>query len=493
MIRLEKLTIENVKNTRHGAIDFAKTPNGGCLLGVYGQNGSGKTSIVDVMECVGALLSGDLLPRGAADLLTRGEQASSFELAFALSDPELFGGMPLTVSYRGTLANVDGKAKVVEEIISLAGEKRSKRNLISYAVSPFGSDGEDSADFVSVEPNGRWRSILASSRNMAAAFSANGLSSFDLGKSFVFSDGFARSIEGFSSVIVQREKDGSAPKTLQVALSETLAPLGKIVAIFRNFARNDLVVINQKHEAVIPLGLMLLSSGQASSGSKGFFLELDKPTVVSEGQYSALCSAFNVSNVVLRRLIPGLEVEVCKLGNRALDSGDLGVEFELLSNRSGVKVPLRNESTGIQKIVSILGALIAAYNNPNASVFVDELDSGVFEYLLGELLEVMEPRMKGQLVFTAHNLRPLEKLPLRSLVFTTSNPSNRFVRLKGLHGSNNVRSQYFRSIVLGGQNESMYQSTDKSMIAAAFSEAGHPGEGCDFFSLLQQHRESSHE
>ena len=41
---------------------------------------------------------------------------------------------------------------------------------------------------------------------------------------------------------------------------------------------------------------------------------------------------------------------------------------------------------------------------------VDELDSGIYEYLLGECLEVMQDKAKGQLIFTSHNLRPLEIL-----------------------------------------------------------------------------------
>ena len=39
---------------------------------------------------------------------------------------------------------------------------------------------------------------------------------------------------------------------------------------------------------------------------------------------------------------------------------------------------------------------------------IDEFDSGIYEYLLGELLEIMNESAKGQFVFTSHNLRPLE-------------------------------------------------------------------------------------
>lgn len=50
------------------------------------------------------------------------------------------------------------------------------------------------------------------------------------------------------------------------------------------------------------------------------------------------------------------------------------------------------------------------YNDPTTTVVIDELDCSIFEYLLGELLSIIEESGRGQLIFTSHNLRPLEKL-----------------------------------------------------------------------------------
>ncbi len=41
------------------------------------------------------------------------------------------------------------------------------------------------------------------------------------------------------------------------------------------------------------------------------------------------------------------------------------------------------------------------FNHPSICLIVDELDAGVFEYLLGELLKIIEQNGKGQLVFTS--------------------------------------------------------------------------------------------
>ena len=113
-------------------------------------------------------------------------------------------------------------------------------------------------------------------------------------------------------------------------------------------------------------------------------------------------------NIVLKNVIPGMEVEVHNFGEQLLDNGDTGYKIELLSKRGEISIPLKYESEGIVKIVSFLNVLICVYNNPSMCLVIDELDSGVFEYLLGELLAVFSDGGKGQLIFTSHNLRALE-------------------------------------------------------------------------------------
>lgn len=50
------------------------------------------------------------------------------------------------------------------------------------------------------------------------------------------------------------------------------------------------------------------------------------------------------------------------------------------------------------------------FNRYSFTVVIDELDSGIFEYLLGEMLDLLSKKGKGQLIFTSHNLRPLETI-----------------------------------------------------------------------------------
>ncbi|MEG1999454.1 MAG: hypothetical protein RR015_05515 [Bacteroidales bacterium] len=110
------------------------------------------------------------------------------------------------------------------------------------------------------------------------------------------------------------------------------------------------------------------------------------------------------------------------------------------------------------------------------TVVIDELDAGIFEYLLGEILKIISESGKGQLIFTSHNLRPLEILDDKQICFTTTNPNNRFTKLN-IQNTNNLRSVYYRDILLGGTDKPLlYDKTNNYEIALAFANAA---DGCD--------------
>lgn len=119
-----------------------------------------------------------------------------------------------------------------------------------------------------------------------------------------------------------------------------------------------------------------------------------------------------------------------------------------------------------------MSLLIAVYNRPSVTIAVDELDAGIFEYLLGELLRIIAEKGKGQLIFTSHNLRPLETLDKGCIAFTTTNPNNRYIRPKNVKSSNNLRDFYYRDITLGEQAEEVYKPTQNAEISYAFKKAG---------------------
>ena len=76
------------------------------------------------------------------------------------------------------------------------------------------------------------------------------------------------------------------------------------------------------------------------------------------------------------------------------------------------------------------------------------------------------------MIFTSHNLRPLETIDRGFVAFTTMNPKNRYIRMTNVKNNNNLRDFYYRDITLGEQSEVVYDPTNNYEIALAFQEAG---------------------
>lgn len=250
-----------------------------------------------------------------------------------------------------------------------------------------------------------------------------------------------------------------------------------IISSLFEFALKDLFVIRNTHSGVISANFVLPMAFRIENdniGAKGdFAVPLTEPILVDEERKNLLETIVEQINIVLYTIIPGLQVTIKNYGKQSLDNGEEGWKLELMSKREGMKeIPIRMESEGIIKIISILNALIQAFGNPSICLVIDELDSGIFEYMLGELLDIFKKSAKGQLLFTSHNLRALEMIDKESIMFSTTNPDNRYIHMKNVRESNNLRNMYIRSITLGGQSEQIYEETDSLKIARAFRKAG---------------------
>jgi len=189
-------------------------------------------------------------------------------------------------------------------------------------------------------------------------------------------------------------------------------------------------------------------------------------------EFDLIQGIVNQMSNLIHAIVPDMEIELKQYGEVVMKDGSTGYSVELMSKREHVSIPIKYESDGIKKIISILSALIAMYNNETICVAVDELDAGIFEYLLGEILKVIKNSGRGQLIFTSHNLRPLEVLDKTSIYFTTTNPDHRYIQFSNIKNNNNLRDVYLKTIDLGGQKECVYEETNAYDIGRAFRIAG---------------------
>lgn len=461
MVRIQRAEINNFQNVEHGAFRFACNLKDDIfeassdILGIYGQNGSGKTTFIHALSVLGALLSGKRLAKETVNFITKGLNDAPFSFEFGLTGYNNF----YRVIYDFTISKRE-KDTWEEETESFNPVEVSHER-VRY----------------SCFENGRWSTLRT-------------LVEWDLTDKKVFKpDARLREFTGGGSKTVEElrfaRKLSNKQATSFVFSQETQKQILQncTVQLYIDllhslylFGRWDLYVIGNRSSGLIslnsgiPFGFKIENDSSFSIGS--ILIRLDAPSCIPENNFNSVGKVIEVMNTVLCEIVPGLQVGLLNMGKQILPDGTEGIGVEMVSIRNERKIPLRYESEGIKKIISILHMLIALHNNPSMTLAIDELDSGIFEYLLGEILKVVKESGQGQLIFTSHNLRPLEVLHKNSIIFTTTNPANRYIRLANVKTNNNLRDLYYHDLILGGQKECIYEATSSFAIGRAFRMAG---------------------
>ena len=454
IVRLSSLKISNIKNVRVGQIVMPNTCQKHLtyktaeVLGLYGQNGSVKTAVIDTLYYLQKIMIGSTLDKKVADYID-----AASDQAEIIADFNIFiETIIYEVSYKIILQRSGDGANIVRETLSCAINKNDSRSNKTVFIDYQRSQSENvfapkkRFDEV-VEANAENKTDLIVARKIAEKSNCSYI--FGEGSREIFCQDYENHFRHYSEVIK---------------------------ALFQ-FALKDLFVIRNTHSGVISANFLLpmaFKIEQKEIGMKGdFAVPLTEPIVLNEERKKILDMIVEQINMVLFTIIPGMKIDVYHYGMQLTDSGENGYRVELVSVRENMPpIPIRMESEGIIKIISILNALIQAFGNPSICLAVDELDAGIFEYMLGELLDIFNKSAKGQLIFTSHNLRALEMLDKDNIMFSTVNPERRYIRMKNVKASNNLRDTYIRGLTLGGQDEVIYEETDSLRIARAFRKAG---------------------
>ena len=454
IVRLSSLQLTNIKNVKKGTIYMPNTVNKilsadkAEILGIYGQNGSGKTAIVDALYFLQKVMIGADLDQSLEDYMDMDSDTAEIFADFNL----FMNGIVFEIGYRLSLSREEKVVVISRE--TLSGAKNE--NGIRTNKTVFMDYQRDQRNTI-FKPQKRLDEILEENKDIKTDLIVARKMAEKSNCSYIFG-------ESSRDIFCREYKNG-------------FQQFSVIISSLFEFALKDLFVIRNTHSGVISANFVLPMAFRIENdnmGTKGdFTVSLTEPILVDEERKNLLETIVEQINIVLYTIIPGLQVTIKNYGKQSLDDGEEGWKLELMSKREGMKeIPIRMESEGIIKIISILNALIQAFGNPSICLVIDELDSGIFEYMLGELLDIFKKSAKGQLIFTSHNLRALEMIDKESIMFSTTNPNNRYIHMKNVRESNNLRNMYIRSITLGGQSEEIYEETDSLKIARAFRKAG---------------------
>lgn len=483
MVRIIKSELENFKNVRFGEIKYMNYSNAMYhakveqhdIVGIYGQNGSGKTAMVEALDILKCILSGEEIKYSIYEGLLSTDKITKITTYFYIEH--------MDNKYKAKY-ELELQKNVSEKKIQLNSEKltywmrgatwKSERSLLIR--NPF-YDTDAILENIKVNIETKHPNYY---KNIGFVTSIQNLSIFCAQKniSLFFNNLITKT---FSNVVEDNNEE--------YVLSEVIKGLYEFGKLYFQVVKvNQLGAIN--NNIMIPVNMHCESENVIMQGCLPMFM--NGHCEVPEDVYKQLKYATNAINIALRAIIPNLSIELTTVSEEINSEGVKLIQVEAYSIRDGKKFLTKYESEGIKRIISLLNYLISLYNYPEICLVVDELDSGIFEYLLGELLGVLCDEAKGQLIFTSHNLRVLEKLDTKNIICSTTNPDNRYIRLKGVEKNNNHRDFYIRSIVLGGQKEELYDETELQSIGYAFRKASTGGSDVElqfssqFAELLKQ-------
>lgn len=463
-VRITSIEINHFKNVSHGVISLVNQEEKykASILGLYGQNGSGKSTLIDALNVLKYALCGMPVPGKYAEYVNVENPFSLFRFGFRIESMDRQSRYEAIYEFKMrkeyiSVAAVNGqeqivpKAGIFEELLSYSydtpdGKERMGPVINTSGDTPFLPQTKYDILIGKSRDKKRNKSIatdLLVAKKLAATTS----------RSFIFSKELLDTIRKNCKYQIHK------------SVIESIVNFGNFELFVFDTTNTGLISLN-----TLPFSLKYEMEGKGIAGS--FIIPLDGSGIIPEQAYRIVCKAIEKINIVLPQLVPGLTVSLNELGRQILPDNSVGIRVQLMSHKNKKEIALAYESEGIKKIFSVLQLLINVYNDYSITVAIDELDSGVFEYLLGEILKIISEKGKGQLIFTSHNLRPLETIDKSFVAFTTTNPSNRYIRLTNVKTNNNLRDFYYRDLIVDDQGETLYEPTNNSEISLAFREAG---------------------
>lgn len=454
MMRLERLELHDVRGVQHGVIDFTTQPAGGSVMGIYGPNGSGKTSVIEAMRILRLLLSGARLQdEPSAAFIRKGGSQATLNATFGIPSGSVLYSVALDDSQYGL--------HVTRETVAFRRTDDGRARLRVLADCAIRWDDASAPPKPTFHPTGPWRS-LDSMRNMAGTFQLEAMLASEQSSSILFSPGFAAHLE-ITRDALERLGDGM-PASKRNALNDTLLPLIDVTSRLSAFAADGMLSVTAM-DGGIHFGHALIIRGASVHA-----LDADHPPILPAGIRPAVERMVAQVNTALPSIIPGM---ILRAGMEpdVMNDGSDGIRVTFRTVRDGMEIPFREETAGIRGIVGILPPLIRMFADPDACVAVDGLDSSMFELLFGDLTQTLAERGCGQLVFTAHDLRALETMPRDSITFATSDPDHRFIGAREMRGDGNLRDMYIRACFGGGAGVGPGEPVKRSRMAVALSRA----------------------
>lgn len=424
-MKITRLRIKNFKSINEAVVDFKSN-----MSGIYGPNGTGKTAIIEAIEIFNLYFDFNL----SKDFIEKFKNKVNSLMKLGTKSMEIEVDIESTEKvYRIYLNFIKDKEN---NIFTRSEKVEWKENLPNKKFKILIESINELEDIIP-------RLFMEKSSNKTAInyvgfFAEKILKSKEIHLKSVLSD--FNSFNSFISLIYDYSKDMDK-NILDKKFNTFLIYWEEISKILKM-----IIVVTLEEQALYNVDLLLPIKVHNENMHGTFTLKYgNNNNIYSENVAIELNKIVEEINTIFSVIVPDAKLSVKKDLVRQTD-GNREYAVEIFVMKEDKAIPIERESTGIIKIVSLLSALIYYIQDEKAIVVIDELDIHIFEYLLAIILDKISRYAKGQLIFTAHNLLPLEKLNWNSIIVSSKKDKEVvYTYLKGMSATTNLRNKYLRS------------------------------------------------
>lgn len=456
-LKLRKIKLKNFINANDGMIKISPESK---IVGLYGPNGSGKTTLVKAFKYTKAIFSERkpeydtndvILP---SSLIMIGKDKATISLEWEIGHK---GNLEYSFSIRRSDTQPDN-AYISSESLTCKGLSEQSDFSMQINKRGYKKDLEElglQLASLAIKLDGVFFSKEYSLEILKEAYKKTRQEN----RSFFAYDGL------FS--MIENGRDSDQTESFSNLVSDVLFSLHWYFKLMYFFSDNEEGHTRQinNHDDFASISYFLISPNELERMGIGLIEEIEDYNEIIN--LTNLCKKrVSLINSILKEILPSVSLVYN-------ESDDL-----LFIEKHGVCIPFSAASYGEKKLIRLTMSLMESSLNERTTIIIDEFDEGIFELRLKKLLCWLLDNTVGMVIFTAHNLMPLEVLPPKAIWFTTVAQKQLYSTMRNVKSKTNMRDKYYRTLTVGDDDNPPFNyDIDSDMIATAFSIAAYRNYG----------------
>lgn len=462
-LKLRKIKLKNFINANDGMIKISPESK---IVGLYGPNGSGKTTLVKAFKYTKDIFSERkpgydtndvILP---SSLIMIGKDKATISLEWEIGTK---GNLEYSFSIRRSDTQPDN-AYISSESLTCKGLSGQSDFSMQINKRGYKKDLEELSlqlASLAIKLDGLFFSKEYSLEMLKEAYKKTRQEN----RSFFAYDGL------FS--MIENGRDSDQTESFSNLVSDVLFSLHWYFKLMYFFSDKDEGHTRQidNLDGYASISYFLISPDELERMGIGVIEEIEDCNEIRN--LRNLCKKrVSVINTILKEILPSVSLVYNESDNFLLS------DDRLLFEKHGVCIPFSAASYGEKKLIRLTMSLMESSSNERTTIIIDEFDEGIFELRLKKLLCWLVANAVGMVIFTAHNLMPLEVLPPKAIWFTTVAQKQLYSTMRNVKSKTNMRDKYYRILTVGDDDNPPFNyDIDSDMIATAFSIAAYRNNG----------------